>query len=187
MQKRSPQRGFTLIEVMIAVAIVAILAAVAIPQYTKYLYRAKQVEGVTLLGTIKSAQNTHYAHRDCYANVRNNPAVMPSSVRSTWDFALLNANLPCTNTADRSFEDISVRPGPIETWYQYNCRARVASLTMQTDDFSCTAIGDLDGDGNVYELLYCTDADADDTCIATAMGTISNFPWEPIRVSPAIW
>jgi prepilin-type N-terminal cleavage/methylation domain-containing protein len=187
MRQRSPRKGFTLIEVMIAVAIIGLLAAVAIPQYNRYLHRAKQAEGLTLMGTIKVAQNTNFATRDCYVNVRNNPPVMPSTTRSAWDFALLNPNAPCSNVVDRSFEDISVRTGPVETWYQYNCRARVFAASGGNDDFTCTAVGDLDGDGNIYELLFCTDSDNDDVCIPSAMGTISNFPWEPIRVSPSIY
>lgn len=53
--KRSIQQGFTLIELMIVVAIIGILAAVALPAYQDYTTRAKVTEGLSLASAAKVA------------------------------------------------------------------------------------------------------------------------------------
>lgn len=58
--------GFNLIELMIVVAIIGILAAIAVPIYTHYVYRSKQVEAKTLLMTIKTEQEQFRAENQSY-------------------------------------------------------------------------------------------------------------------------
>lgn len=53
--KRNLQKGFTLIELMIVVAIIGILAAVALPAYQDYTTRAKVTDGISLAGAAKTA------------------------------------------------------------------------------------------------------------------------------------
>lgn len=63
MQMNQAQKGFTLIELMIVVAIIGILAAVAIPAYQDYTIRAKVTEGISLASGAKTAVSEYYASR----------------------------------------------------------------------------------------------------------------------------
>jgi type IV pilus assembly protein PilA len=57
------QQGFTLIELMIVVAIVGILAAIALPAYQDYTIRAQVTEALVLTDGVKSAVGDYYANK----------------------------------------------------------------------------------------------------------------------------
>ena len=65
------QRGFSLIELMIVVALIGILAAIAIPNFLTYQARAKQSEAKTSLAAIHTAQVVYFAEQNKYGETFN--------------------------------------------------------------------------------------------------------------------
>ncbi|HXO99759.1 MAG TPA: type IV pilin protein [Luteibacter sp.] len=63
----TPGKGFTLIELMIVVAVIGVLAMIAFPSYTKYTFRARRGEGQELLLRLANAQERYYATYNKYA------------------------------------------------------------------------------------------------------------------------
>ena len=63
-----PQKGFTLIELMIVVAIIGILASIAIPAYQDYTIRAQISEGLVLSAGAKAALIDYYVNRGDWPN-----------------------------------------------------------------------------------------------------------------------
>nr|AFX67104.1 pilin [Myxococcus sp. 003B01] len=70
-------RGFTLIELMIVVAIIGILAAIAIPNFIKFRARSKQSEAKTNLKALYTAQKSFSSEKDRYSNFANEIGFSP--------------------------------------------------------------------------------------------------------------
>jgi type IV pilus assembly protein PilA len=68
MKMKKVQQGFTLIELMIVVAIIGILAAIAIPAYQDYTIRAQVSEGLNLVAGAKAAVSEYFMDRGVMPN-----------------------------------------------------------------------------------------------------------------------
>jgi type IV pilus assembly protein PilA len=65
---RRKAKGFTLIELMIVVAIIGILAAIAIPNFLKYQAKSRQSEAKQNLGSIFTSQIAYYGENNTFGN-----------------------------------------------------------------------------------------------------------------------
>jgi type IV pilus assembly protein PilA len=62
------KKGFTLIELMIVVAIIGILAAIAIPNFLKFQAKSKQSEAKSNLGAIFTGETSYFGENNAYSN-----------------------------------------------------------------------------------------------------------------------
>jgi len=99
---RSAANGFTLIEVMITVAIVAILVAVALPSYKTYILRGQLVNGTNLLSSGRANMERYFQDNRTYASTGAflNPcdATSAASTRTLGLFVLTCSGTPTATT-----------------------------------------------------------------------------------------
>ena len=90
MGKSRHMRGFTLIELMIAVAIVGILAAIAYPSYTSYIFKSRRADALSALTQNQIRLERCYAQNFSYAGCAGLPSFPQNSTQNFYSIALTN-------------------------------------------------------------------------------------------------
>ncbi|MBN2673533.1 MAG: prepilin-type N-terminal cleavage/methylation domain-containing protein [Deltaproteobacteria bacterium] len=149
MKKLLNKRGFTLIELMIVVAILGILAAVAIPAFINYMKRAKTSEATVNVDRMYEGAVAYYEKKHVATGVST-----VSTTRCLPD----DATYPTDDPGSSEYIATPAEWYAVPTWealdfamsdnhfYQYTFDASVNACGLTAATFDCTAIGDQDGD-----------------------------------------
>jgi type IV pilus assembly protein PilE len=130
---RQSGRGFTLIEVMITVAIVAILAAIALPSYRDYILRGQLVDATNLLAAGRANMERYFQDNRSYAAITTPSAINPPCV----------AAIPAAQRTQGAF--VLTCPAPSATAYTLTATGSgtvsAFSYTVDQTDARTTTIG----------------------------------------------
>jgi len=145
MKKRE---GFTLIELMIVVAIIGILAAIAIPNFIKFQLRSKAGEGKIALAGIRTAEESYFAEAGTYPDWAVWPVAVPGQQKIAFAPACPAPGVPLTPGTDPGYCFIGWQPEG-DVYFMYEVTANNPHLPNPAplaNSFGGFATSDIDGD-----------------------------------------
>jgi type IV pilus assembly protein PilA len=150
-QHMSNRKGFTLVELMIVVAIIGILAAIAIPNFLNFRLKAKTSEAKSNLGAIRSTEVAYFAEWNWYVGGQtpvpmvNRGTNANGEGKAPWD----GTGISDASGVTSRFSILGFAPEG-NVFFSYSLDGVADSFDL--NGFTGHAIGDLDGDGQTSDF-----------------------------------
>lgn len=167
------RRGFTLLELMVVVAIIGILASTAIAMFQYQQQRAKRTEAMTNLEAISKMQRAYFGENGSHPAVAPVP-LGPPGLKQNWDAAATAAFGALGFNAEGS------------VFYVYDVNSSAGGCACPSNAcFTASAYGDSDRDGNVAVVGYFHADGAGTVCTSLVFPAVGP-PIDPVDGLPIL-